>query len=88
MLNNRYGSCNFTSFVRYIVPLSYEQRYLAFVKYQRENVLSAETNGLVDRLLEEEEIKEERIRNWWERTDREISFRSYCMPGSKGIRND
>lgn len=35
ILNRRYGTCNFTSFVRYVIPQDFEQRYLAFIKYQR-----------------------------------------------------
>ena len=35
ILNRKYGSCNFTSFVRYIVPQDYEHRYYAFIKYNK-----------------------------------------------------
>lgn len=54
LLNKRYGSCNFTSFVRYIVPQNFEHRYLAFIKYQKENRLSEDTVDKLNYLLEQE----------------------------------
>ena len=53
LLNNRYGTCNFTSFVRYLVPGDFEHRYLAFIKYQKLNTLSEQTLEMVDQLLDE-----------------------------------
>lgn len=43
ILNKKYGSCNFTSFVRYLVPQDYEHRYAAFIKYNPNNRLTNET---------------------------------------------
>lgn len=43
ILNKKYGSCNFTSFVRYLVPQDYEHRYAAFIKYNPNNRLINET---------------------------------------------
>jgi hypothetical protein len=88
MLNKRYGSCNFTSFVRYIVPQNFEHRYLAFIKYQKENALSLETEEKVSYLLEQEFSKESAIEQWWQEVDREIIFRGYCRPGDKAIPKD
>jgi hypothetical protein len=85
ILNHRYGSCNFTSFVRYLVPQDYEHRYLAFIKHQPQNRLTPETAELIDRLVDEEYAKEAAIRNWWEEIDREMVFRGYCRPGDKHI---
>ena len=85
LLNNRYGTCNFTSFVRYLVPGDFEHRYLAFIKYQKLNTLSEDTLGMVDQLLEEERRQEDQIEQWWAGVDREVVFRGYCRPGDKGI---
>ena len=41
ILNGRYGTCNFSSFVRYIVPQDYEHRYYAFIKYNKQNMLTS-----------------------------------------------
>ena len=70
ILNRKYGSCNFTSFVRYIVPQDYEHRYYAFIKYNKQSRLSPETDGLLEDLLADELRKEARIGNWWKETDR------------------
>jgi hypothetical protein len=88
LLNKRYGFCNFTSFVRYIVPQNFEHRYLAFIKYQKENKLSEETEQKVNYLLDQELNKERAIEQWWQDVDKEIVFRSYCRPGDKAIPND
>lgn len=57
MLNKKYESCNFTSFVRFIVPQDYEHRYYAFIKYNKQNSLSATTSRLLDELIEAETRK-------------------------------
>lgn len=36
----RYGVCNFSAFVRFIVPRDYEHRYLSFIRYEANNQLS------------------------------------------------
>ena len=53
ILNNRYGTCNFTSFIRYMVPQDYDHRYYAFIKYNKENKLSEETSELIESLIDE-----------------------------------
>ena len=53
ILNDRYGTCNFTSFVRYIVPQDYEHRYYAFIKYNKHNILTSETDGLLEDIIAE-----------------------------------
>lgn len=85
VLNSRYGSCNFTSFVRYLVPQDYEHRYYAFIKYNKQNRLTAETDGLIEDILAEELRKEARISRWWNDNDKEVVFRGYCQPGEKAI---
>lgn len=40
VLNRRYGVCNFSAFVRFIVPRDYEHRYLSFIRYQANNQLT------------------------------------------------
>lgn len=57
ILNRKYGSCNFTSFVRFIVPQDYEHRYYAFIKYNKQNSLSGETSRLLDELIDGESQK-------------------------------
>ena len=71
--------------MRYLVPSDFEHRYLAFVKYQRLNTISQQTQEMVDQLLDEERRKEEQIGKWWEGIDREIVLRGYCRPGDNGI---
>ena len=88
ILNNRYGSCNYTSFVRYLVPQDYEHRYYAFIKYNKGNQLTTETDGLIEDIIADELRKQARIKRWWNDVDREMVFRSYCDPGHKGIKAD
>lgn len=85
ILNCKYGSCNFTSFVRFIVPQDYEHRYLAFIKYKKDNRLSEETSLLVDELIDSYYEKEERVGKWWKEVDQEIVFRGYCYPCENSI---
>lgn len=43
LLNELYGCCNFTSFVRFIIPKDFEHRYLGFVRHEVSNKLTEET---------------------------------------------
>ena len=70
ILNKRYGTCNFTSFVRYLVPQDYEHRYYGFIKYNKDNTLSTQTSGMIDDVIAQELTKEARIRKWWSNEDR------------------
>ncbi len=66
-----YGVCNFTSFIRFIVPQDdFEHRYLSFVRHQTSNVLSQETLVLIDELLEAYDRKETEIETMWSKIDR------------------
>ena len=85
ILNKRYGTCNYTSFVRYLVPQDYQHRYYAFIKYNKHNQLTAETDGLIEDILADELRKEARITKWWSDVDKEVVFRGYCKPGDKSI---
>lgn len=70
MLNRRYGSCNFTSFVRFMVPHDEEQKCLAFIKYVPSNYLTESTKKLVMQLLVQEQINEQAIAALWGKVDR------------------
>ena len=58
LLNKVYGACNFTAFVRFIVPQDFEHRYLSFVRHETSNILSQETVILIEELLEVYDRKE------------------------------
>lgn len=73
--------------MRYLVPQDFEHRYLAFIKYQKESCLSEDINDKISNLLEQEEVKESAIKQWWADLDRELVFRGYCRPGDKNIPN-
>ena len=85
LLNDRYGVCNFSSFVRFIVPQTYEQRYLSFIRYVKTNTLPEFINEKVEELLVEHEKKEQRIKNVWGGKDKELTFRSLCLPREEAI---
>ena len=85
ILNKKYGSCNFTSFVRYIVPQDYEHRYAAFIKYNPKNQLNSQTQTMIQDILAEELRKEAKVGRWFEAVEKETLFRGYCNPGEKGI---
>lgn len=43
------------------MPQNFEHRYLAFIKYQKENKLSLDTEDKISYLLDQESAKEQAI---------------------------
>lgn len=80
ILNTRYGVCNFSAFVRFLVPKDYEHRYLAFIRYQASNRLTPETEKAILDLIQSYNEKEMEIQKAWGSCDRELLLRSFCPP--------